>query len=272
MQGQVGLLESGAGQGQTLNYSNSRPSRWKIIRRFALAILVGATAWFVAARSIRFIRSNARRQTLQNQCMLYALPQNAIVIECDSARARTLPSHYYANQMPIAASEFSIDGQATFDLKVLLAAQQDCHAALFGGEGGVVCFRATRYSSGENVDVFLHQRFTPKGESRLVAINVQLKFGVRKTADLTPTVLIPGNIFRNARVVTQTTNIQIPHIEDGSNSFRLFAGQPDPNDPSRLTVDYETTDGRGTIEGLLDENDQVTLRIINGPLSRGMSQ
>jgi hypothetical protein len=43
--------------------------------------------------------------------------------------------------------------------------------------------------------------------------------------------------------------------------MRIFAGQPDPIDPSRFTIDYETSDGRRTIQGTLGSDDHVEMKI-----------
>ena len=58
----------------------------------------------------------------------------------------------------------------------------------------------------------------------------------------------------------------------GTTAFRLFAGQPDPADASRFTIDYEVAGGRGTIEGRLTPDDRVTARIISGPLAGQAAQ
>ena len=46
---------------------------------------------------------------------------------------------------------------------------------------------------------------------------------------------------------------------------RLFNGQPDPADPSRFTIIYEVDGQRGSIEGRLNSDDTVRLRIVDGP-------
>lgn len=50
--------------------------------------------------------------------------------------------------------------------------------------------------------------------------------------------------------------------------LRVYAGQPDPADEARFTIDYETRDGRGTIEGRLRPDDTVEMRAISGPATR----
>jgi hypothetical protein len=51
--------------------------------------------------------------------------------------------------------------------------------------------------------------------------------------------------------------------------IRLFAGQPDTRDASRFTIDFETSDGRGTIEGKLCSDDRIEMHVISGPASAG---
>jgi len=55
----------------------------------------------------------------------------------------------------------------------------------------------------------------------------------------------------------------------GTTALRLFAGQPDPLDPSRFTIEYEAAGGRGRIEGRLQAYDGVFARVISGPLVGG---
>lgn len=56
-------------------------------------------------------------------------------------------------------------------------------------------------------------------------------------------------------------------VRDDSGT-RIYAPQPDSADASRFTLAYETAEGRGEIEGKLQEDDTVTMRIVSGPLAR----
>ena len=42
-------------------------------------------------------------------------------------------------------------------------------------------------------------------------------------------------------------------------SFKAYAGQLDPMNPSHLTIDYDLNGHRSTIDGWLDNNDQLKL-------------
>ncbi len=46
---------------------------------------------------------------------------------------------------------------------------------------------------------------------------------------------------------------------------RLFAGQPDSDDPGRFTIKYEIDDVPGIIEGRLGADNRVTMRVVDGP-------
>ena len=47
--------------------------------------------------------------------------------------------------------------------------------------------------------------------------------------------------------------------------LRLYVGQLDPNDNAHFTVKYEINNVPGTIDGRLETDDTVTLRIVSGP-------
>lgn len=50
--------------------------------------------------------------------------------------------------------------------------------------------------------------------------------------------------------------------------LRLYAGQPDPIDPSRFTIRYDLDGQQGTIEGWVDERGGVSLAVKDGPAKR----
>ncbi len=47
--------------------------------------------------------------------------------------------------------------------------------------------------------------------------------------------------------------------------LQFYAGQPDPNDPSRFTIRYKLDGQLGTIEGWVDEGAGVSLAVKDGP-------
>lgn len=47
--------------------------------------------------------------------------------------------------------------------------------------------------------------------------------------------------------------------------MRIYAGQPDPDDAAHFTIKYEIDNLPGTIDGRLEADDTVTLKILDGP-------
>jgi hypothetical protein len=46
---------------------------------------------------------------------------------------------------------------------------------------------------------------------------------------------------------------------DAPNTYRFYAGQPDPADPSRFTIDYDMNGTRGTIRGRVKGDETIEL-------------
>jgi hypothetical protein len=45
----------------------------------------------------------------------------------------------------------------------------------------------------------------------------------------------------------------------------MYAGQHDPDDPAHFTIKYEIDNVPGIIDGRLEADDTVTLKILSGP-------
>lgn len=70
-----------------------------------------------------------------------------------------------------------------------------------------------------------------------------------------------------ARVKPGVTRAELPAIDYG-NKLRFYAGQPDPNDPSRFTIAYEVDGRPGAIDGRLG-NDTLNLQPREGSWTYG---
>lgn len=124
----------------------------------------------------------------------------------------------------------------------------------------------------DSVIVFLHGRRAADGPTRLVRI-VGDWYSEEKSvvlwADVTAT--------RYTGVDTGDSPVRYAYPRpvhrvsvrspDGSAGVRLFAGQFDPADESRLTIRYDTAAGAGTIVGRLGVDDEVTFDFTDGPLA-----
>jgi hypothetical protein len=107
--------------------------------------------------------------------------------------------------------------------------------------------------------LFLHERTSRGGNRRLVAVDV-----VGAEPHL-------GRVHANMRVFSppvgiawpkqRTTSIATLPLATNDGLFKIFAGQPDPNDPSHFTIVYEGGNHRGVIDGWLQDGDNVLLEL-----------
>ena len=138
--------------------------------------------------------------------------------------------------------------------------------------------RATR---GSSVTLFLHERVSPSGNRRVVAVNLSPSWGddgshidvdirlfepgtmlhprfreltVRETPDLPVFGHIPG--FPGACCMLAT-------VPWGS-EFRLYPGRADAYDRSRFIIDYVHNGVRGSFIGELGDDDAITFRSNDG--------
>lgn len=106
--------------------------------------------------------------------------------------------------------------------------------------------------------LFLHERQTPAGDSRLVAVQLYCKTEPRRDRTLLATVFSPAARGLPARrVATASIALHLPAESD--ESLSLFAGQPDAHNPSRFSIPLQVGSRAHLIEGWLTE-DSIVLR------------
>ena len=98
--------------------------------------------------------------------------------------------------------------------------------------------------------LFLHERKNPGGESRLVAVHCQ--FPISLQASIFATVVRPGSLYREPQEVS-SDNLTLDVWE----SIRIYAGQPDPADPTHFTINYETNGRKMMVDGWLRNDDKI---------------
>jgi len=124
--------------------------------------------------------------------------------------------------------------------------------------------------------LFLHERRSLGGFRKLVAVELRVVWHEKGTTfQAAKRAIEPGTLRRDPRETwggptfpdPSKTNLvgqmQPLFQADYGSAVRFFPGVPDPADPSRFTIDYQIGDRRETIDGYLDDDDSVTLKLRN---------
>ena len=199
-----------------------------------LGIVYGPGAW----RHWKLMRT-------QEVCMSAQMPQDRPVYEQDvaasSALAAAWPGEYRLNYNGWA--------ERIEPKWVALAAE----IGASGGSMGMAGFPQPR--------AFCHERFTPGGRRRLVAVEGVWWALVVEPAGWTggrPRVLWQGKPEYDAATIAAI------RATDGlPTDFRIFGGRPDPADPSRFTVPFNWGAIPATYEYRLGDDDRVTVRLLD---------
>jgi hypothetical protein len=117
--------------------------------------------------------------------------------------------------------------------------------------------------------IFCHQRMSVGGRERLLVATESRSWralaggaSARDGIDITAMSAradtrfrpLVGNVRRRVRLALTSQQI-----------LRIYAGQVDPANDARFTIRYEIDDVPGTIEGVLQPDDSVTLKVLDGP-------
>jgi hypothetical protein len=103
--------------------------------------------------------------------------------------------------------------------------------------------------------VFLHERRTPAGKRRLVAVDGSPAFGPADV--LYPRVIEPGSLMRSPREVGTQSVTNLAWV--GKLDFRWEGSSPDPDDPSHFEIRYSVNGLMRRIDGWLRDDDSVLL-------------
>ena len=136
------------------------------------------------------------------------------------------------------------------------------------------CWRnETPNSSQLQGTVFLHQRASPSGHVRLVAVDLNVEPGslLSSTGDIedisfVESILIPGGGFKADKPVCLGNTIMWICPVDPK-PMRFYAGLPDLNDPSRFSFAYERAGKQSMIDGRLNDDDTISLMPRRGTVS-----
>jgi hypothetical protein len=232
-----------------LEYGQSarrRRLRLALAAALVVALLVGGRwawprvdGWLAWAGETRRMWQDTRRHA---RCMAFVAPAEQVVWDEDPSRtAATLKAAAAAADNRYVPVDL-VDGRVA-----VAAATPEPWRRFWIDRWG----RATPTAVGNPAVLFLHGRATPSGTRCLVVIEFALARS-EHGPHLCATLVEAGSLRRNAR-----HHGPFAVFEDAdvcpSPRKRFFAGQPDPDDESHFTIDYEIDGTRGTLDGWLSD-------------------
>lgn len=224
---------------QQLAYEAKRTS----LRRRRMLTLVGVIVLLCALTPlvVRYGKmgiERARVVSLYRQCAAYTAPATLAVWEEDPQRAKQLRDHETVG---------AHSGDAAYFVPPP--------------------WRQLNAAIGQQIQtwgtLFLHERSTPSsggtaGRRLLVGVDIA---GWSRGG--------PVVLFARIRTIAPAVPMRLPvqenvdhpsvHLAPREGTLRLFAGQPDPADPSHFTIDYAIGDQKGVIDGWLKADGTVLL-------------
>src|SRR5687767_1551538 len=243
------------------------PPRWHRRRRFRVALLavlvlgLAGAGWRWGPAGWK----HAQFLHWQRQCLAYSPPPDLVVYETDPTRAAALI------QKPGYTSVAQLGGPpiAVYTPRCWSEAMR---------LGGVPVTNTGFGAGGPGATLFLHERTTPSGVRRLVAVHAPAGGAAVVALPIpAPVVVQPATLTAGPSVRGAVAKVQLKlTFPTPSGSFtvlssppgtttRFFAGRPDPANPSRFTIPFEAGGSRGEIEGFLDDGDALRLAITSAP-------
>lgn len=122
------------------------------------------------------------------------------------------------------------------------------------------------YSPLDAAIVFLHERTAPNGERYLVCVDYYRDGGAFQPVwiagfNCTPIAVVPGTLTHLPRTVPFGYDIDvISGYPKQPPNTRIYAGQPDPADPSHFTIRYEMWGKEDAIDGRIDNTGHIILQ------------
>lgn len=236
------------------------PPPWHRRRRFrrAVGVVLLLAATVVGWRYTGPAWARGRLLYLQHKCLAYTAPPDQVVYEQDPARAAALLAQPgYANPAAAGSStEAALTPRCWAEACRLAGGLAPPTSA--GGSAAAVLGGA----GPSGATLFLHERRTPSGQRRLVAI--QTVPGLPVLVGTVPVLVEPGSLTAppkpHAPTIDADFDLRLPANPTGRR-YRYFAGQPDPADPAHFTVRFLADDVPGTVEGWLRDNDRLDLKL-----------
>lgn len=246
-----------------LDYAPPPPGRRWRLRRWLIIAACGVALWGLATHGPDAVQ-RMRLLWVQGRCARFDFPGGTVIFDSDSAsRAGLLanPDDYVA-----------LDDSQVWPVTGVGRREPGCWASLkdilFAG-------RAFWPPGPTAPKAMVHRLRSANGLERLVAIIVAPSAPIAPTAS--PVYPSPG--IGLVAAIVQPGTWDVPPRWDGNSAFlragfetarrlRFFAAQLDAQDASRFSIVYEMDGRAGTVDGQLEDDGNVSLKVRDGPAKR----
>jgi hypothetical protein len=193
--------------------------RW---RSLLLALLIAAlllaggevfrrTVWLRYTRYRQVQQQVQQRLAWQAQCLVHTDPPTQLVFAAGKTLGKTTNDEMWAKD----------DRLVTGSWEAVASIPLAWHQAL--------TFRMHNSPDSGTGNIFLHERHTAGGLSRLIAVDVA---GDAHDVIFRYSIIVPGRAQLNNQAQVQVPILRKFVFDD----FRIYAGQPDPADPAAFTI------------------------------------
>jgi len=224
----------------TLEYAKRTPFRRRTwLRRgiiFAI-VLASAAAWHWG----HDLRDRIVLLYRQHACLAYAAPPEQVVFDSNPARVAILARD----------RNYAIVKGCAFRMP---PAQWDRYFAAVGNSATSV--------NAQRAILFLHECRSPNGIRFMVEL--ERTGGANASAyflqgyDVESNVVRPAGATHSAVYCPENFDVDVSDIISATD-IRIYAGQPDPSDPSHFTIRYESGGKIATASGRVDNNGHLSL-------------
>ena len=205
----------------------------------AAVLAIGAAVW----RWGPAVRDKARALRVERACLTYSAPADRVVYEEDPERGTEL-----------------CVGSSAYRMSAPTRRRPDEQLVWFVAQPWMD-FPLGQWQPGP---AFLHARRVAGGEQRLVAVLMSRFSGPEHTVAFYGRVFRPGTLRAGPMQLSDERQSRVMMDTWRGGRVRVYAGQPDPADPSHFTIPFEVDDRPGTLEGWLEEDDTLRFRLTHG--------
>ena len=217
-----------------------RRRKMRLLLLFAALVAVAFAGWRWGPRLLM----RARISYWQHECLSYTAPADQVVYE----DAISAPALIWEHSHPVGNGP-SIESTCP----QVMARSIRCWDKL--------CRLTGRSGTPTEGMIFLHRRNDPSGKQWLVAVQIDnrswnsLSFSglaVLRANDPSTDIWFSGTHFVGAKFIGGEQPVE---------KLKIYAGQPDPSDPTRFTIPVELGKRKGTLAGKVIEAGGVDLTL-----------